>query len=160
MAYQPLGQVAVDYCAIVIYGLCHRIIIFFEADLLQIKTIQFATDFILFPPPPHFSTLQHTISNKSQSFVFLSPSFLCFSQCWDGLWGLQEDRGRGGRASALELWAEGLSELRFRQTDDLQALCLQRGRTALFTAPCVALINSLQWRLVDLKFTSRAFVIS
>lgn len=69
MSYQPLGQVAVDYCAIVIYGLCHRIS-FFEANLLQTKTIQFAMDFILFfvfSTPFHFSTLWYTISNESQS---------------------------------------------------------------------------------------------
>lgn len=47
MAHQPPGQVAVDYCAIVIYGLCHRSLIFyffFQADLFHTKTIQFAVD--------------------------------------------------------------------------------------------------------------------
>lgn len=107
MAYQPLGQVAVDYCAIVIYGLCHRICIFFEAGLVQTKTIQFAMDFALF----FFhlsSTLRYTISNKSQSFVFLSPPLVCCSSNTPALgWSLRtigKEGGRGGRASALELW--------------------------------------------------------
>lgn len=112
LVYQPLGQVAVDYCAIVIYGLCHRTYFllgfFFEAGQAQTKTIQFAMDFILPPPLAPlclFSTLWYTISNKSQRFVFLSPSFLGSLSDTRALgWSLRAIGRRGGRTSALELW--------------------------------------------------------
>lgn len=60
MAYQPLGQVTVNYCAIVIYGHIEFVFFFFfEAGLVQTKTIQFAMDFILGFFPPHIHTVVH-----------------------------------------------------------------------------------------------------
>lgn len=84
---------------------------------------------------PHlFSTLWYTISNKSQSFVFLSPSFLCCSSDAPALgWSLRTGGGRRKRRASVSTWtlAEGLCELWFRQTNDLQTgVC--RGRNLVF----------------------------
>lgn len=46
MAYQPLGQAAVDYCIVVIYGLCHRICMFLKWAV--VKERQFNLQWILF----------------------------------------------------------------------------------------------------------------
>lgn len=104
MAYQPLGQVAADYCAIVIYGLCHRIFFFF-LKRAWFKQRQFNLQWISFC---FFSTSCYTVSNKSQSFVILSLSFLYFFVSRPSVGMVSEDKGeeevRRGQASALELW--------------------------------------------------------
>jgi len=96
-------------------------------------------DFVLSPPPPStsFSSLWYTISNKSQSFVFLSPSFfpppfpLLPSLVWHprrhwagslrtgGEEKKEEEEGR--ERQRLNSKSEGLWEFCFRQSDDLQA---------------------------------------
>lgn len=143
MAYHLLRQVAVDYCAAVIYGLCHRVGVFFS-PLFCLKTNKdnsICSGFFALtaPPPPHthtFSILWWTISNKSQLLVFLSP-FLCCS--FDTLStslvskdGVGEGRQRKRRTN-VSTWTltEGLSELWFRQTTDLQARCLRKGELDL-----------------------------
>lgn len=108
MAYQPLGQVVVDYCAIVIYGLCHRICIFFflfffEVGSNKVNSICNGFFFILFFLHPFF-TLWYTISNKSQSFVFLSPSFLCSSADTPALgWSQRTGGGRKKRRAMASI---------------------------------------------------------
>lgn len=114
MPYQLLGQVTVD-CAVVIYGFCHFchfFFSFFQADLVQTKTIQFAVDFLL-----SFLLHRYTISNKSRRFVRLSPRLCCRAYApavglvsegsggggagtGGGGWGAVQE----GPASALELW--------------------------------------------------------
>lgn len=156
MAYQPLGQVAVDYCAIVIYGLYHSICIFFffffEAGRAQTKTIQFAMDFSLSVFPPLLSTPWYTISNKSQSFVFLSPSFLCCSSDTAVLaWSQRTGGGRRKRRAMASVstwtlgWGIERASVQTNQWPSRPRVC--RGGNSLFLlfhGFCVALMNSWQ----------------
>lgn len=115
---------------------------FFSPFLFEDKQRQFNLQWIFCsnctpPPSTHtFSILWWTISNKSQLLVFLSP-FLCCS--FDTLStslvskdGVGEGRQRKRRTN-VSTWTltEGLSELWFRQTTDLQARCLRKGELDL-----------------------------
>lgn len=142
MAYQPLGQLAVDYGAIVIYGLCHRISIFLlkQARFKQRQfNLQWISFHVFFFFSHLFSTLWYTISNKSQSFVFLSPSFLCCSSdAAASGWSLRTGGGRRKMRASVSTWtlAEGLCELWFRQTNDLQTGVCRGGNLVIFVILC------------------------
>lgn len=129
----------------------------FKQRQFNLQWISFC--FLFFTP---LSLLYSVVHNKQwiTIFVFLSPPFLCSSSDTAVL-GWSPRRLRKRRASVSTWTLSWGIEWATVQTNrwPLGFVFAEEG-TALFTTPCVALINSLQWGLVGSKFSSWAFVIS